>query len=510
MAIASPQNEYDANSMSFPPELETVLDRTGLVLLVKGQTGTGKTTMSLELMTRLQSKGDIVYISTRTYPDKLIYQHSLTKPLSERPNVKFFSTLEFDPTQFVIPHKVVTGLHTLLSKMRNPFVVLDSWEGMADYIPQEARMKVEQSLMAVVEETGSRLLLVSERPDADTTLDQLADIIIVLDRTLIEDRRERKLEIRKLRGQPIRQESYLFTLFNGRFQYLEPFTFRLPPTTNTFKPVENTETYMSTGSRDLDYILGGGIPRGSTVLVEFRGDVPFEGQLYVPICMLLNFLSTNNAVMAFLYSDYDPERARPFITQFVPREVYDSNLKLFTTDKVKDPVAINFSLRKDEDFRKWLNTYESFKEEQKIIWMLMALDTVQNFYNEGVMTFLATVAARAAVNNDIQAIIARPNLELTPKVANISQIHLVLTQRLGTLVIYGIKPRTGFYCIQFSFRNGYPELELIPLEDAIANGSQTNHTNGDLKTKLSPPKSRRVGEDFFTAVTESFDDTTEE
>ena len=34
------------------------------------------------------------------------------------------------------------------------------------------------------------------------------------------------------------QESYLFTLFNGRFQYLEPFKFRLPPTTNTFKPVE--------------------------------------------------------------------------------------------------------------------------------------------------------------------------------------------------------------------------------------------------------------------------------
>jgi hypothetical protein len=97
--------------------------------------------------------------------------------------------------------------------------------------------------------------------------------------------------------------------------------------------------------------------------------------------------------------------------------------------------------------------------------MLMALDTVQNFYGQGIMNFLATVASRAAVNNDIQSIIARPNLELTPKVANISQIHLVLTVRWGTLILYGVKPRTGFYVLQFSFANGYPEFELIPLED---------------------------------------------
>src|SRR5207237_8949898 len=110
-----------------------------------------------------------------------------------------------------------------------------------------------------------------------------------------------------------------------------------------------------------------------------------------------------------------------------------------------------------------LEVYGRFKNQGKIVWKLLALDTVENFYGQGVMDFLATVAARVAVNKDIQSVLARPNLELTEKVANISQIHLVLTTRWGTLVFYAVKPRTGFYGLQFSFANGYPEFKLIPL-----------------------------------------------
>src|SRR5881398_3789201 len=221
-------NESPANPRSVPPELEAVLRRKGYILLVKGDAGTGKTNLALELMALLHSEGDAVHISTRTYPEKLSFQHSLFPKLAAEPNVQFFSTLEFDPTQFVVGHKVISGLHDLLSSMENPLVVLDSWEGISDYIPSEARMKVEQSLMAVLEETGARLILVSEHSEANTTLDQLADAILILRQKVIDDRRLRELEIRKLRGVPIRQDQYLFTLAGGRFQYLEPFDFKLP------------------------------------------------------------------------------------------------------------------------------------------------------------------------------------------------------------------------------------------------------------------------------------------
>jgi len=386
--------------------------------------------------------------------------------------------------------------------MRSPLVVLDSWEGIAEYLPHETRMKVEQSLMAIIENTRARMILVSEHPKTDTTLDQVADAIIVLHQKVIEDRRVRELEVRKLRGIPIRQERYPFTLAGGRLRYLAPFAFTLPERTSMFRPLENSPTHMSTGSHDIDALLGGGVPRGSTVLLEIRGEVPFEGQIYVPLTALLNFLATNNAVMAFPYSDYDPTRARLFATQFMPEDVYDTNMRVFTTDRVEDPVAIKFSLNPTEDFERWLDTYSAYKAQGKTIWMLMALDTVENFYGHGVMNFLATVASRAAVNKDIQSILARPNLELTQKVANISQIHLVLTQRWGTLILYGVKPRTGFYGLQFTFDHGYPEFELIPLED-------TDLANGGKPEVVSIPTSRfrarRQGSraDMFETVMES-------
>jgi KaiC/GvpD/RAD55 family RecA-like ATPase len=489
-------------AMPLPKELEPLLKRKSLLVLVKGETGMGKTTAALELTARLQNAGDTVHISTRSYPDKLVFQHALFSKLSAQPNIHFFTTLEFDPSQFVVAHNVVSGLHRLLSNMESPLVVLDSWEGIADYLPQETRLKVEQSLMAILENTRARMILVSERPATDTTLDQLADAIIVLHQKVIEDRRVRELEIRKLRGIPIRQERYPFTLAGGRLRYLEPFAFTLPEQTSMFRPLANSATHMSTGSRDIDALLGGGVPRGSTVLLEIRGEVPFEGQVYVPLTALLNFLATNNAVMAFPYSDYDPTRARLFATQFMPEDVYNANMRVFTTDRVEDPVAIKFSLNPTEDFEKWLDTYSAYKAQGKTIWMLMALDTVENFYGQGVMNFLATVAARAAVNKDIQSIVARPNLALTQKVANISQIHLVLTQRWGTLILYGVKPRTGFYGLQFTFGHGYPEFELIPLED-------TSLTDGGRPEVVAIPtartQSRRPGTraDLFETILES-------
>src|SRR3989475_9422005 len=485
-----------------PPELQKLLDRKTLLLLVKGDTWTGKTTGALDLRSRLRSSGDTVHISTRTYPDKLAYQHASFSKLAGRKNVHFFSSLEFDPTQFLVAHNVVSGLHRLLSSMDNPLVVLDSWEGIADYVPPEARMKVEQSLMAVLEDTGARMVLVREHPQTNSTLDQLAEAILVLHQRVIDDRRVRELEFRKLRGVPIRQERYLFTLAGGRLRSLEPFAFTLPERTSMFRPLENTATHMSTGSRDIDALLGGGVPRGSTVLFEIRGDVPFEGQVYVPVTALLNFLATNNAVMAFFYSDYDPTRARLFATQFVPEDVYDANVRVFTTDKVEDPVAIKFSLNPTEDFEKWLDTDSAYKKEGKTIWMLMALDTVENFYGQGVMNFLATVAARAALDKDIQTIGPRPNLELTQKVANISQIHLVLTQRWGTLILYGVKPRTGIYGLQFTFEHGYPEFELMPLEDIARADSTKPEVVAIPASKLrSHPQAARA--DMFEVIRDS-------
>src|SRR2546427_2399649 len=197
-------------------------------------------------MARLRPSGVTVHLSTRSYPDKLVFQHALFSKLAAQKNIHFFSTLEFDPTQFVVAHNVVSGLLRLLSSMDNPLVVLDSWEGIADYVPPEARMKVEQSLMAVLEGTGARMVLVSEHPETNSTLDQLAEAILVLHQRVIDDRRGRGLEFRQLRGGPIPQERYLFSLAGGRLPDLQPLALTLPQRTALVRPVEDTSTHNAT------------------------------------------------------------------------------------------------------------------------------------------------------------------------------------------------------------------------------------------------------------------------
>src|SRR5438034_7517613 len=107
-------NESTTQLRSVPPELGAVLRRKGYILLVKGDAGTGKTNLALELMALLHPEGDSVDISTRTYPEKLSFQHALFPKLAAKPNVQLFSTLEFDPTQFVVGPKVIFALHHLL------------------------------------------------------------------------------------------------------------------------------------------------------------------------------------------------------------------------------------------------------------------------------------------------------------------------------------------------------------------------------------------------------------
>src|SRR5256714_14719752 len=114
-----------------------------------------------------------------------------------------------------------------------------------------------------------------------------------------------------------------------------------------------------------------------------RGDVPFEAQVYVPLTALLNVVATGNAVMMFPYSDFDPKRSRLFATQFMAEDLYDANMRVFTTDRVEDPVAIKFSLDMAKDFEMWLEVYGRFKNQGKIIWQLMAPHTLGEFHGPG-------------------------------------------------------------------------------------------------------------------------------
>lgn len=55
-----------------PKELLKPLSKGGFSLLIKGQAGTGKTTLTFEILNNMSKLGSVLYISTRVSP-KFLY-----------------------------------------------------------------------------------------------------------------------------------------------------------------------------------------------------------------------------------------------------------------------------------------------------------------------------------------------------------------------------------------------------------------------------------------------------
>ena len=62
-----------------------------------------------------------------------------------------------------------------------------------------------------------------------------------------------------------------------------------------------------------------------------------------------------------------------------------------------------------------------------------------------------------------------------------------------------MKPRTGFYALQFTFGHGYPEFELIPLED-ISLASEAGPEKERPPSVTFPGRRHEVRADFFETV----------
>ena len=78
----------------------------------------------------------------------------------------------------------------------------------------------------------------------------------------------------------------------------------------------------------------------------------------------------------------------------------------------------------------------------------------------------------------------------------------MLSQRWGTLILYGVKPRTGFYALQFSFQHGYPEFELVPLEDValMDEGGLAPESTAAPVHATAPMRRQDIRADFFDTV----------
>ncbi|MDE1853683.1 MAG: hypothetical protein KGI38_08045 [Thaumarchaeota archaeon] len=262
-----------------PEELAEFLSKDTYSLLVKGESGTGKTLLALTILKALMPIDNLLYLSTRTSPLQLVENYPWTEEIFGVPNTPVGGgTKENEGWETLVdarldePNVVFERITNVLMDRQAPTVVIDSWESLSDTLGSEALRTNIRVLQTWRERAGARFIFVGEDP-ASTAIDFMVEGVVVLKERIADGRRLREVVLSKLHGVKINRPSYFFTLQEGTFTSFpgyspEDLAFRNPLPVRLDRPFRRSASRFPTGYSPLDSELDGGYQAKSTALIE--------------------------------------------------------------------------------------------------------------------------------------------------------------------------------------------------------------------------------------------------
>jgi KaiC/GvpD/RAD55 family RecA-like ATPase len=458
-----------ATKRDVPEIVESLLKSSVKAILVKGEPGVGKTTFSLEL---LETYGRGIYVSTRVSQEKITEQHPGMAHLMRSGKVRQMSLTEpaarFEDFRLATAGQVLEALMNIVHEIKEPLIVLDAWDALAKELDLVERLRTEKSMMAIAEANGARLLFVGEEP-TQTTTDYLVDAVLELRDDIFEGRRIRRIIWKKIRGSTIPSRSSAYTLLRGRIMLLKGARVLRPsdykPT--TYRPLKHNQENYSTGSRDLDRFLGGGIPKGSMILLEFGQNIGWSWHLPMLTSIICNFIANGgSAVVSVPSANVTPQDILTDVLAHLPRKEVEPVLRLGsqeTSDEVcyykTDPRIIS---------RTYHATQRAMREvkgdSNRPCFRYVGSETLEYIYgpDEPVKySVMVTQQLQRSGDSMIRSVgHATKAKEIFSTLAN---THLKLDVIDGAMVLYSVKPPSELYNLVYEYDEGFPRVRLVPV-----------------------------------------------
>jgi circadian clock protein KaiC len=453
--------------------------RSGLIVLA-GNPGTGKTIFSAQFLYRgaVEHGERGVYVSFAE--DKEQFYRNMKGFGFDFERLEKEGLFSFLDMLTVREAGISPVLELMIGKVAELGVkrlVIDSFSAMAQAFkePHDARIVLHTILGRVARSMGCTTLLIIEIPHGESKIglgieEFVADGIIVLKRGFLDRRPFRELEILKMRGSPTPEVQAVFTLKDG-FRVFTPFKPKPVERPSRFRPRPDAEDVFSSGSRDLDKMLGGGYPRGSTVLIEVDGRITTLQHHLICMTTARNFMAQGRGVIKVLLTGLDTKLLKTWITMGGLTVDDLNNLMRVCVKYYPDlkPEPYIVALKGEsilEDYERYIDLERALMSSTKQpVLCITEADTLMDVYGEReALWFLRMCFARTREMRGLGMVLIRPGYSRMAEIlGSLAHVHLKMTREHGAILIYGIKPRTNVYVLEMDVSEGYPMPRLTPV-----------------------------------------------
>ncbi len=453
--------------MNLPPEVEEFLKKKGIILLIRGLPGTGKTLLSLSIMKNFK---DVAYITTeKVFRDiernySWINEEDLQRIFVLDRKYPYRESGRFQNIFYMLPESFRHVLNMVEEGKVNT-IIIDSWHT----ILQEMRYKeIEEKERSEIydphrfflnliklSDMGVNIIVAKEGIEEDD-LSYVSDGVITLQREVENGRVERGISIDKLRGVEIKRPEYVFSLRDGMARTLISLPFKHPRNLKEF-PKEEIKIGRGIPSRVFDDILR--FKRGDTIFYDFDEFVPKEYHLTVIMSTLANFLKNGLKSMLLPPNDMDVNELK--------YQIY-----LFSLEKELSNLQVLYNEREMEEFIKYVEMRKGREVEDKIKGYLeistniplviLGYDRLYSYLSSNEMMQLIDYMRNEIRKRSGMLIITGKSSDRAIKrfCAGLSDIYLKFNNVNGDTIMYGIKPWTHAYHLNLTTQKGYPKLVL--------------------------------------------------
>jgi len=452
----------------------------GSLIIIAGNPGTGKTVFSARFL----------YRGAVDYEENGVYVNFAENRETFYGNMESFG-FDFERLEkegkfryldvLTVRESTVSSIIKLIleeiSRIKAKRLVIDSFSAIAQAFkrPHDARILIHTVLDRIVRKIGCTTLMIVEIPFGENRTgfgmeEFVADGFIHFRTGRLEERLFRDMSIRKMRGTIVREDEIGFTIKDG-FKAFSSFETKPIEKKEKFKPLPDPPGKFSTGSEDLDQLLDGGYPKGSTVLLEIGRNISTQQYHLVLSPTPWNFLVKGAGVIVLPSSGVDANIVwKRSLESGLPEEIVNRRLKICIFRSLttrKEPYIVEFEGKDmDKDFKRYLEVAaELEKERGQPLLYIVGVDRLMAHYGvDDTIKILNLSATMIREDGSLGILLLKPSYPRVSDILNaIVDVHLKTVREHGALLLYGLKPRTRLHFVEMDVSKGYPLPKLTPI-----------------------------------------------